>query len=151
MYEFRREDNGKSVTLGFDAMMSQDVAGYVTLPDGVKARRVHDGKPIGKQAEHRAMAGAPILPSDALGFTAHQFAEFEADRKHHGFHGVEFVRDKSYDKFFQVKCSSRKEWEKYVAHRQMVDKNKSSGAALSAVQLRKAQEKVSEQYGTLSL
>lgn len=151
MYEFRREDNGKSVMLGFNEMMAQDVAGYVTLPDGVRARRAHDGKPIGKQAEYREMAGAPLLPSDALGFTSHQLAEFEMDRKQHGFSGVEFVRDKTCHTQWQVKCSSRREWEKYVAHRQMVDKNKSSGAALSAEQLRKAQEKVSEQYGTLSL
>lgn len=151
MYEFRREDNGNSVMLGFDEMMAQDAAGYVTLPDGVRARRVHDGKPIGKQAEHREMAGAPILPSDALGFTSHQLDEFEMDRKRHGFSGVEFVRDKSYDQFWQVKCSSRREWERYVRHRQMTDKNHSTGSSLSEVQLRQAQERVSEQYGTLAL
>src|SRR3990167_8886665 len=97
MYQFRREDNGRVVSLVFDEMMAQDVAGYVTLPDGVRARRVHYGRQIGQPAEHREMAGAPILPSDALGFTSHQLAEFEMDRRQHGFSGVEFVRDKTYE------------------------------------------------------
>lgn len=147
MYKFRREDDDSIVKLGFAEMMAQDVAGYVTLDDGVRAKRVHDGKPIGKPANGREMAGAPILPSDALGFTSHQLAEFEADRKRNGFTGVEFVRDKTYEHFWQVKCSSRREWERYVAHRQLIDKNKSSGTALSAGQLERARQDVLKKYG----
>ena len=39
MYKFRREDNGQVVEVPFEVMMQQDVAGYITLEDGVQARR----------------------------------------------------------------------------------------------------------------
>ncbi len=141
MYEFKREDNADIVSVDFETMMEQDSAGMITLADGVRAKRVHSGPRRWGGSEKVRADNKPIPPSDALGFTAHQLQEFEFDRQRNGFTGVEFVKDPTYDKFYQVKCSSRGEWERYVRHRGMIDKNATSGTALSPKQLEAAAER----------
>lgn len=72
----------------------------------------------------------PIV-SDALGFSEQQFNDFEADRVKNGHVGIEFVRDKDVPQFFQVKCSSREAWAKYVKHRGMYDRNSRNGGSFT--------------------
>jgi hypothetical protein len=130
MYKFTREDTGEIVEVDFETMMTQDAAGYIKLPDGVAARRVLDvhrpRAPVEKgNSNHRP----PV--SDAMGFTAWQLAEFEDDRKKHGFTGVEFKPDPMCPDFYQVHCGSMSEYDAYVAHRGMFQQGRSKGAVLS--------------------
>lgn len=144
---FYREDTGETVTVPYGDALDMDITGRLER-DGIVLRKVRDRRPKADPVavERTARNGRPIV-SDNLGFGAHQFAEFEQDRKSHGFTGVEFVRDKDVPEFYQVKVSSRAEWDRYVEHRGMVDRNRGAGAALSADGLREAENMVRRQYG----
>jgi hypothetical protein len=155
---FRREDNNQVIELDFEKTMEQDRLGYVTLDDGVKARRcVHlelqrEGKLRPK--EGNASSVAPPIISDSLGVCEHQFAEFEADRVKHGFHGVEFVREPGVPEFFQAHFSSFAEKERYRKHRDEFtglykDRNSRNGSAgaLGKKNFQRVQELVQERYG----
>jgi len=139
MYRFIREDNGETIEVDFETHMSQDVAGYITLPDGVRARRVNDFDRK-KAAFEPGNANHTPPVSDNLGFTSHQLAEFEADRVKHGFRGVEFKPDPACPTFYQVHFGSFAERDRYMEHRRFYDKNKSSGAALSEQHLAEAEK-----------
>ncbi len=139
-YLFRREDDGQVVEVDFATMMGQDAAGYITLPDGTPARRClhleteRDGRPPRKESPYLEK---PIV-SDALGFCEEQLADFEEDRRANGFRGVEFVRDPLVPQFFQVKCKSRAEHDRYVKHRGMVNRSYNGGVQLSQEDLDRA-------------
>jgi len=149
-YVFRREDDGKLVRVGFEQMMKQDAAGYITLPDGVQARRClhlegHEKPEPGKCETDSTLR--PIV-SDALGFGEHQLADFEADRQKHGFGGVEFVRDPDVPQFIQVKCQSRREHARYVKHRGMVNRSQHGGGVfLTQDDLDRAKQFVETHHG----
>lgn len=147
-YRFMRQDTGEIVSVTFDDMIRQDEMGYITLPDGVKARRVYRDSDTVSRPDRVRVDHRPIPPSDAMGFSEHQLAEFEFDRQQNHFSGVEFVRDPTCPTFYQVKCSSRKEWERYVKHRGLVVKNKTVGAALTPSALERAAEMVSRRFAT---
>lgn len=147
-YRFLREDDGKTVQVDFETMMQMDAAGYITLPDGVRARRDRQKEPPLRRADivsaTRSETGSkPIPPSDAMGFTAHQLQEFEADRQLNGFSGVEFVPDPLEPTFYQVKCSDRRTWERYASHRGFVDLNRTAAVSISAADLEAAKRLVS--------
>lgn len=175
MYIYRREDNGELIEVDFQIMMTQDSAGYIEImvpdtnagssnehPTGrhiVKAKRCvqleieRNGKSKSQSDScteqiNSLRQEAPIV-SDALGFAEHQHSEFEYDRERHGFHGVEFIRDPQVPQFFRVKFSSRTEWERYVRHRGMFDKNSRNGGGqpLDENSLKFAQERIIEKYG----
>ncbi len=145
-YQFRREDNGQIVEVSFQKMMAQ-VGGYITLECGVTAKRVYDEEVRHEQESKSAMSGpAPAIISDAMGFTASQLPDFEADRVKNGFDGVSFHPDPLEPTFYQAKFSSWKEWERYVRHRGMVDNNgkNGGGAILTADQFERAKQRVLE-------
>ena len=123
-YKFRCEETGKIVYFPFEVMMKQKY-GFLDHK-GKTYRRVHEERHFIKKAEKAKNHKAEIV-SDTLGFGQHQFQDFEADRKAHGFTGVEFVRDKDVPQFFQVKVDSVKEWKRYIKHRNLVDKNGING------------------------
>jgi hypothetical protein len=114
------------------------------ITDGVVAREIRQSC---RSVENREgidpgdVLNKPML-SDSLGFTEHQFADFERDRVANGFVGVEFVRDPAVPQFFQVKCSSPAQWQAYVKHRGARDQNSRNGggAALTPELLRQAEE-----------
>ncbi len=148
-YLFRREDNGRIESLSFLEMMAMDAAGFVTLADGVQARRCRTAETIiavDKQ-EARKELEKPIL-SDSLGFCANQLADFEADRVKHGFTGVEFVREPGLPEFIQVKISSAAEWARYVKHRGMCDRNSRNGGgvAFTPEQMEDAKQRILQKY-----
>lgn len=134
-YKFRREDNGRLIQVSFERMMQADAAGYITLEDGVVARRCRDLEPpLARKAEPRIRTDTlekPIV-SDALGFPQQQFDDFEADRLANRFTGVEFRRDPQVPEFYQVHFSDRGTWKRYVKHRGYADRN---GANTSKVLL----------------
>lgn len=137
-YFFRREDNDEVVEVPFEVMMTQDVAGYIELEDGAKARRVPSGEAGTKLIEAIPIGGGREIVSDALGFTEQQFHDFEQDRVKNGFGAVRFERDPAVPQFFRVCCSSRAVWDRYVEHRGLFDKNHHSGTAITADELKRA-------------
>lgn len=145
MYKFARMDTGLVVEVDFETMMQQDMAGFITLPDGVRARRINEFN-VDHHKRDQGNANRTPPPSDALGFTVNQLAEFEADRVKHGFNGIEFKPDPTCPEFMQVHFSSHKVRDDYIAHRGMVDKNKTKGAALSADMLSRAMENAKTRY-----
>ena len=103
-------------------MMEQDAAGYVTLADGVVARRVPTGN-LRIRGQRESNAPKAEWVSDNLGFGEHSLAEMEEDRVRHGFRSIEFVRDPDCPEFIQVKGSSKAERERYIRHRGLFDKS----------------------------
>lgn len=148
-YIYRREDTGELIEVGFDQMMEQK-DGYITLHDGVLARRCV-GLEVAKYggveaAKYEAALGGKAAPivSDALGFPYQQLQDFEADRVKHGFTGVEFTKDPHVPEFYQVRISSQAEWARYIAHRGMTDRNGANGggATLTPDQFQRTTEMV---------
>lgn len=128
-YPFRREDSGRVVYLPFEQMMEADSGGFVTLSDGVRARRAWDResplkRSVGPSGEmRRADTIDKPLVSDALGFPVQALDDFEEDRKRHGFDTVEFRPDPRVPEFYQAHFRSRREWARYVKHRGYADRN----------------------------
>jgi hypothetical protein len=145
MYQFRREDNGETVEVDFETNMSQDRAGFITLPDGVRARRVNDFVSRPREVEPGNANQTPPV-SDNLGFTVLQLAEFEYDRVKCGIQGVEFKPDPLCKEFIQVHFSSHAARDAYIRHRGKVDKNHTSGAFLDAKMLKDAAERIKFQF-----
>lgn len=147
LYQFRREDTGEIVSLPWEAMMQQDAAGFVTLDDGVVARRVPTGDFRQREPLPEASGSKPWI-SDNLGFGAQFLPEMEADAKANGFKGVEFVQDPDYHGFIQVRVDSPAERLRYIKHRGMFDKNgRRMGVAMTQEQLDRAKKLVIERYG----
>lgn len=140
-YLFRREDNDELIWLTFAEMMAMDSLGSVRLEDGVIARRcrhlesqtTHTGIKLPPKEGAATGIDRPIV-SDSLGFTHHQLEGFEADRVRHGFSGVEFKPDPHVPGFFQAHFSGRAEWQRYIAHRGMTDRNSTLGSGSSLTQ-----------------
>ena len=140
MYKFRREDNDDVIEVDWSTMMTQDVAGFITLPDGVKARRCPSNSQLGNCCDSSGggidIGGGKEIESDSLGFIEQQFDEFELDRVKNGHVGVRFERDPDVPQFFKVKCSSRGAWDAYVKHRGMFDKNRANaGVSITQAEL----------------
>jgi hypothetical protein len=142
-YQFIREDNGEVVEVDFEAMMEKDAMGCITLPDGVMAR---ERRPSSRrQAKGNTNGVEQEIISDGLGFSELQLAEFEADRKAHGFSGVEFKRDPLEPTYYRVHFSGRREWERYIKHRGAFNKNGSRmGVTLAPGELERAAKRVRE-------
>jgi hypothetical protein len=144
-YEFEEVGTGRRCRLDFETMMRMDAAGFVTLENGVEFRRVRDaGGGATRKTEGMASGIDPPMVSDAMGFPRQQIAEYEEHRKRHGFKSVEFQQDPSVPEFVQVRFHNRKERDRYMAHRQMFDKNSRNGSAacLSPAMLEKAAKRV---------
>lgn len=148
-YQFRREDDGQIVEVGFIEMMEKDAAGCITLADGVVAREIRRSS---RRVEHKGKASivSPPIVSDALGVTCHQIAEFEADRVAHGFSGLEFRQDPMTPGFYQAHFSSWAEKDRYMKHRDnsLVDRSKKgSSVTMTPDLLRRAEELARREHG----
>lgn len=148
-YKFRREDTGEVIDVDFASMMEMDACGYITLPDGVVARRCRrlEQQQETGDVEKIIPLEKPIL-SDSLGFCETQLAEFEADRVANGFTGIEFVPEPGLPFFYQVKCSGKEEWKRYLRHRNMRDNSKKLGSAatLTPKDIEEARQRILEKY-----
>ena len=144
IYLFRRDD-GVIIWVDFELMMSK-VGGKITLPDGMTATEVRKPAKVSAKVGTAQETLKPIV-SDSLGFTAHQLAEFEADRVANGFTGVEFKPDPRVPEFYQAHFSGRDEWRRYAEHRGLFEKNGGLGsaAALSPEILRRAMERARDE------
>ena len=146
MYKFRREDTGEVIEVPWEVMIQQEF-GYITLEDGTLARRCLHLEDHSKAKRKDSRTGSKEIISDSLGFGEHQLADFEKDRKANGFSGVEFIRDPAVPEFFRVKCSSRREFNRYVAHRGMVNKNSIGGVRFTEEELEGAKEMMRRIHG----
>ena len=145
MYPFRREDNGEIVSVSFLEMMEMD-GGFITLPDGVLARRVYDeeaSEPAEKRLVQDAWGGKEHA-SDSMGFPKHQLAEMRADLERSGCTGITF-REEPDTGFVQVLSNSPGQKAKYAAHRQMPNQSGKlrDSVMLSERDLQRAEEIVS--------
>jgi hypothetical protein len=144
-YRFRREDDGRIVECDFATMMAGR-NGFITLPDGVEARRCWNmdaPKEWKAPATGQKMGPQCRFVSDSLGFPITQLADFEADRKASGIRGIEFKVDPTEPGFIQVHARSRSERDRYARHRGMVDQSKRGSVFLTQEQLDRAAELVS--------
>lgn len=130
-YRFVRESDGRAVWVSFEKMMTKDIAGFIDLPDGTRARHDHSDVCFRKSRRER-VGNVQTPPSDSLGFTVNQLPEFEEDRVRNGFRDVEFVQDPHVPEFCQVKFSSEGARRRYMRHRGFFDKSSTVGCAVSA-------------------
>ena len=149
-YLFRREDNGEVVEVDFATMMAQR-GGYITLPDGVEARRClhleldRDGrrKRVGGRAVERAAIDRPHV-SDNLSFNAKSLPKIQESVAQAGLRDkVTFVVDPQCPGRRQMKFARHKDFLRYGRHKGLDDRNGRSGAVLSAYSLEQAAELVS--------
>lgn len=146
-YIYRREDNGELIRVEFEVMIRQDSAGYITLDDGVQARRcLHLEDHLHKDPRNEQCTGTRTIVSDALGVPITQLAEFERDRKKNGFRGVAFKQDPTEPTFYQVHCDSRAELDRYIKHRGYVNRNSIGGVRLSEDEMESARLLVERRY-----
>jgi hypothetical protein len=125
--------------------MIEQQAGYITLPDGVAARRcVHLERHETHRPDRIAAATLPIV-SDSLGFPEQCLDGFEADRQASGHSDISFVRDPQVPEFFQVHAGSQRAMDAYTKHRKLVNRTGSlgGGVRLSQDELDRAAELVS--------
>lgn len=143
-YKFRREDDGRIEEVSFIDMIQQDCAGYVTLDDGVKAKRIATTSATKCRDPANANHTPPV--SDNLGFTSWQLQDFEEDRVRHGFTGVEFKADPACPQFYQVHCSDYASYSAYLKHRGKVNQGRTCASALSKDALLAAEEMARDRY-----
>jgi hypothetical protein len=145
-YEFTREDTGEIVEVDY-ATMIQHSRGWITLPDGVQAKRVSSGSKRWRAGENIGKQyGARAYVSDSLGFGQHQWEEFEKDRQAHGFSDVEFVRDPTCPEFYQVRCATAQARDRYAKHRGFDNKTGIGGVRFAPGELERAASMVKELY-----
>lgn len=149
---YRREDNSEVVEMPDDAWLQQDAMGFITLPDGTKARRcvrleIERDKP--QRAPRRRGADTNgVVVTDKLGVGAHQLAEMDAMRKLGGHTDIEFVPDPDSPYFFKARCASRAAMRRYAKFRGMVDRTGSmEGLRITPAELDQAKKRIEEKYG----
>ena len=133
------DDDGKIHKLSFEQMM-EATDGFYQLDDGTWLRRVRDATVSTTTVmNHRAE-----IVSDSLGFIEDNLPAMQKHLNQSGIKGVEFVRDKTEPKFYQVKCSGPQALSRYMKSRNMRDYNSKngSGAMLTELDLANAKELV---------
>lgn len=121
-YKFKTDD-GTIHTVSFEQMMEAK-DGFLTLPNGETARRVHDVY----QKPSKPVAQRPEIVSDALGFPQQQLGDMQKHLEESGCKGIEFTRDKSVPEFIQVKAGSHREFQRYMKSRGFNDMNSRNGS-----------------------
>ena len=117
------DDDGNVHNLAFEQMIEAK-DGFYQLEDGTWLRRVRgDNVRVSKKVAERKE-----IISDAMGFTERQLPDMQKHLKESGVRGVEFIRDKTEPRFFQVKCDSPRVLNKYLKARRMADYNSKNGS-----------------------
>jgi hypothetical protein len=149
VYIFRRTDSHELVEMPFSAVLEQDSLGYITLPDGVQAKRclwLEDQDQASKsQAVHTGINRFDLTFS--LVFSKKQLPEMRQAAKDAGFSGVEFYPDPQNPNMVGIRCSSEAERERYIKHRGCFNKTGSLGSTLGKEDIAMAEKLVRERYG----
>lgn len=146
-YAYRREDDHRVEWVDFEhGPLAQDRAGFITLADGVQAKRCHgmedrELKPTSKAPP--SAVGAPVV-SDSLGFPEQCLEGRQRQLQELGCKGIEFKRDPKCPEFIQVHGASRAALDRYTRKRGMVNRTGSlgGGVLLSQEDLDRAAELV---------
>lgn len=153
-YYFRREDNGETVTVDFEAMMNMDVAGYITLDDGVQARRCQRPSMRRKGEVPQGAAKFEHVSNIAFCVPPSAVAAFDEDAKRNGFH-IDWRPDyKGADADGTINSFNPhiplSELERYRKYRGMPDKNSKNGrgAVIYADDIEKSKKLIERQYAT---
>lgn len=153
-YIFRRLDNDELVKLPFSWVLEQDSAGYVTLKDGVLAKRCLHLEQYDKQQAKAVHCG--INKHDvtfSLGFSKKQLPEMQEAVRRDGLTGVEFYPDPQNPNMVGIRCSSDAEKERYIKHRGkwmeggLTNRTSSLGGGMGKECLEMAEKLVRERYG----
>lgn len=141
-YCFKRDDNEKLVWVDFETMMTMDGAGYLTLPDGVQARRCrYMEKGETRKAKRQVNAIPPPVVSDTLGFPDHCLKKFTDQLQEHKVTDVWFERDPTEPTFYQVHGASRRALDNYTKKvRGMVNRTGRGAVLLSEQDFADAKE-----------
>ena len=144
MYLYRREDNDQIVEVDFATMMSQ-VGGYITLPDGVQARRCVYLESQEQTAAEKRIKVQPEIVSDTLGVTDKAVNDFRANAEQYGYR-VEFKPDPTApEDFYEAHFPSWREKQRYAAFRGLphdLNGRNGSGATLSPQTLERAKQRL---------
>jgi len=149
-YHYRREDDGELIEVDFETAINQQ-DGFITLPDGVLARRVRvmeDGVYGQEKCATKILPVKAEIVSDALGVTEHQVQEFREDAARNGMR-VDFTPDPLQPHFFQARFNTWEEKSRYMRHRKIADRNSRNGGGqvLSPEMLARAKARLLEQAG----
>ena len=141
-YAYRREDTDEIIQVDWETNMSADIAGFVTLPDGTKARRC--SSPMSKRSFDGSLplGAREVVSTMTLGFPQQQLAEFEADRVKNGFTDVRFERDPDVPEYINVHCDNAQAYARYYKHRGYDGEKSCDGAQLTPEQLEAAKVQV---------
>lgn len=145
MYKFVKEGTDEVVEVDFELMMTKDVAGFITLEDGTRARQI-DRFETKRASVDTSNANGKPQPSDNLGCFDYDLPMFEEDRIRHGHIGIEFKPDPTFPQFYQVHFASHAARDAYLAHRCKVDQNKTVASPLSERDIADAEEYVKNRW-----
>ncbi len=151
-YHFRREDNGETIEVDWPKMMEQDAAGFITLDDGVQARRCN--RPSMRRRAEVPQNAPKFEHVSSLTFSCppQSVEAFADDAKANGFN-IEWRPDykgadpdgtlNSYNAHIPLS-----ELERYRKHRGFPDKNSKNGsrAMMSPEMFEQAKRLVERQY-----
>jgi hypothetical protein len=154
-YIYRRLDTNELVEMPFSAVLEQDALGYITLPDGVQAKRCVwlENVPVPQaKAVHTGMDRHDLTFS--LGFSKKQLPEMMEAAKRDGLRGVEFYPDPQNANMVGIRCGSEAEKNAYIKHRGknieggLINRTGRLGGKLGKEDIEMAQKLVRERYGT---
>ncbi len=147
-YIYRRVDNEELVEMPFSAVLEQDQLGYITLTDGVQAKRcVHleDYQAQKAKAVHCGINTHDLTFS--LGFSKKQLPEMRAALEAAKLKGVEFYPDPQNANMVGIRCSDERARNAYIKHRGLYNRTGSLGGKLGKEDLAMAEKLVRERYG----
>jgi hypothetical protein len=156
-YYFRREDNGEILEVDWTAMMNMDVAGYITLDDGVQARRCQRPSMRRKGEVPQGAAKFEHVSNIAFAVPPSAVESFADDAKRNGFN-IEWKPDyKGADADGTINSFNAhiplSQLNRYRKHRlgpDAFDKNSKNGrgAVIYADDIEKSKKLVERQYAT---
>lgn len=137
-----------TIYVGFEDMMRQTTAGYITIQLGEHTYEFRRIREPTKKLKDDLELNKPSV-SDAAGFPYYQLDDWESFRQRHGFTGVEYKPDPKLPEFYQVHFSGPAERLRYLKEIGKIDGNSrnGAGAGVSAAELEEARRRVIEKYG----
>jgi hypothetical protein len=151
-YYFRREDNGEVVEGTYGDCLNMDVMGYITLDDGVQARRCNRPSMHYKGEVPAGASKFEHVSSLTFACIPQAVEDFANDAKRNGFH-IDWKPDyKSADADGTINSYNAhiplNELERYRKHRGVHDRNSKngSGAMLSPEHFEQAKQLLERQF-----
>lgn len=116
-----RDDDGNIIELTFEKAIEK---GQMFQKGGKWYRRVHEHNESPKTTTKKVLQG---FVSDSLGFGQSQLGEMREHLEQSKCQGIEFTPDPKVPEFYQVRCSSRGAFLKYMESRGYEDQTSRNG------------------------